>query len=150
MAVLLAGDYFDSVGQARRCYGRALEPVCRAFGLTRNEMDVVLFLHNNPEFRRAADIVRHRGMAKSHVSLSVSSLERQGFLRRRFAEGDRRAAYLELTEIGLAVAREGRAVQEDFFRRLFDGISREELALWQEMTRRVQRNIEAVYRDLEG
>lgn len=142
MALLSPIHYFDTLGRAQRAYGKAMEPVCREYGLTRNELDVLLFLHNNPGFDRAADIVSHRGIAKSHVSLSVSALERRGLIARQFAPADRRTAHLALTEGGLAIACAGRAIQECFFRSLFAGISREELALWQALMERVQTNIE--------
>lgn len=139
--------YFDAMGQARKSYGRALEPICKAWGLTRNELDVLLFLHNNPGFDRAADIVRHRGIAKSHVSLSVSVLEHRGFLGREYTQADRRTAHLRLTEQGLAIARQARQEQEHFFRRLFAGLSQQELELWQTLIQKVQNNIEIMEKE---
>lgn len=137
-------QYFDTLGQARKSYGKTLEPLCKQWNLTRNELDVLLFLHNNPEFDRAADIVSHRGIAKSHVSLSVSMLEHRGFLQRQFAPNDRRTAHLALTPAGLAIAQAGRDLQEGFFRRIFAGISPEELRLWQTLIGKVQKNIETI------
>lgn len=134
--------YFDTISQVRKSYARVLEPVCRQWGLTRNELDVLLFLHNNPEFDRAADIVRHRGIAKSHVSLSVSALEHRGLLECHAAPGDRRAIHLGLTDSGITIAQEGRSLQEAFFRRLFAGISPKELEKWKELTKIVQNNIQ--------
>lgn len=136
--------YFDTLNQARKSYSKALEPVCDRWGLTRNELDVLLFLHNNPGYDRAADIVHRRGIAKSHVSLSVSMLEHRRLLQRQFAPADRRTAHLELTEEGRAIAREARAIQEGFFRKLFAGIPPEKLELWQEMIQTVQKNIEEI------
>lgn len=140
-------QYFDTMGQARKSYGRALEPVCKAWGLTRNELDVLLFLHNNPGFDRAADIVRHRGIAKSHVSLSVSVLEHRGFVRREFTRADRRTAHLLLTQEGLTIARQARQEQERFFRRIFAGLSAQELELWQGLIQKVQNNIETMEKE---
>lgn len=140
-------QYFDTMGQARKSYGRALEPVCKAWGLTRNELDVLLFLHNNPGFDRAADIVRHRGIAKSHVSLSVSMLEHRGFVRREFTQADRRTAHLLLTQEGLTIARQARQEQERFFHRIFAGLSAQELELWQGLIQKVQNNIETMEKE---
>lgn len=142
MEIPLTASYFDIVGQAKKSYGRYLEPLCRSWKLTRNELDVLLFLYNNPDYDRAADIVHRRGIAKSHVSLSVSALEARGLLHRRFTPEDRRTAHLVLTENGRAVAAEGRAIQEQYFSRVFDGIAPEELARWQALTERVRANIE--------
>lgn len=135
-------NYFDIVGRAKKSYGKALEPVCRRWELTRNELDVLLFLHNNPAFDRAADIVHRRGIAKSHVSLSVTTLERRGLLLRRFTPGDRRTAHLGLTDAGAAIAKEGRAAQEAYFSKVFDGIPQEDLMIWWELMEKVRENVD--------
>ena len=60
-------NYFDTMARAQKGYARLLEPICKKWDLTRNELDVMLFLANNPDYDRAADIVTNRGLAKSHV-----------------------------------------------------------------------------------
>ena len=100
--------YFDTLTQSQKIYTRQLEPVCRKWELTRSELDVLLFLYNNPQYTRAADIVAHRGMTKSHVSLSVVNLEQRRFLERQFSAEDRRAANLFLTPEGRQIAAEGK------------------------------------------
>ena len=136
--------YFDILGQCRKAYSRQLEPVCKNRALTRSEVDVLLFLYNNPEFDRAADIVTRRGMTKSHVSMSVASLVDRGLLQRHSAPEDRRTVRLRLTEPGQAIAAEAREAQQLFFDRLYRGISQEELALWEQITQKVCRNIEDI------
>lgn len=135
-------NYFDILGQSQRAYGRQLEPVCKKWQLTRNELDVMLFLYNNPEFDRAADIVTRRGIAKSHVSMSVASLTARGLLERRFSETDRRTAHLSLTEQGSAIAGEAREAQKAFFALLYDGVTEEEFRQWDSITRKICGNIE--------
>ena len=134
--------FLDIMTKAQKHYGKHLEPVCKKWELTRNEMDVLLFLHNNPQFDRAADIVNHRGIAKSHVSLSVNDLEVRGFLIRHFEPTDRRTAHLSLTEQGQAVAKEGCQAQHRFFSELYAGITEDEFSRWKIITQKVCRNIE--------
>ena len=134
--------YFDTIAKAQKSYARCMEPLCREFGLTRCELDILLFLFNNPEFRRAADIVEHRGIAKSHVSLGVKSLEGRGLLRRGFPQEDRRTVQLILTEEGLSMAAKARDVQRDYFTRIYTGVTQEEFALWQAVTDKVCKNID--------
>ena len=119
-------DFFDILTHARKLYAQTLEDVCAAHALTRNELDVLLFLANNPEYDRAADIVAHRGMAKSHVSLSVSTLEEKGFLVRREDGEDRRTVHLKLTELAQPVVELGRARQQAFFQRIHSSLTPEE------------------------
>lgn len=137
-------NYFDVMQRFRKLYDRALEPVCRQWNLTRNELDVLLFLANNPGKDRAADIVSNRGISKSHVSMSVCSLEARGLLVRREDPKDRRTVHLELTGGAAEIVNAGREVQETYFRRIFEGISRKELDLWREFTDRVCENIVAM------
>lgn len=134
--------YFDTLNKSQSIYSRFLEPVCRSRDLAQSELDVLLFLYNNPQYDRAADIVAHRGMAKSHVSVSVTGLENRGFLVRNGSESDRRTVHLVLTEAGRQVAEEGRQAQQDFFGRLYSGLDEQELKLWEVITEKVRKNIE--------
>ena len=134
-------DYFDAMASARKSYAKLLEPICQQWKLTRNELDILLFLYNNPEFDRAADIVSRRGIAKSHVSLSVASLEEKGLLLRRFSTTDRRTAHLELPEPGKIIAAQAREAQLGYLTVLYQGISPEEFEVWRNITQKVRENI---------
>lgn len=67
----------------KRGYAAALHPVEQSYQLTRNELDVLLFLSNNPGFDTARDMVEMRGLTKSHVCKSVDALTRRSFLAAR-------------------------------------------------------------------
>ena len=133
-------SFWDHMMCLRKQYARMLEPVCREWTLTRNELDVMLFLANNPGFDRAADIVERRGIAKSHVSLAVARLERDGFLERVSDPQDHRAARLALTEKGRKAARAGQQAQRIFFEALYTGISREERELLRKILCKIMEN----------
>ena len=133
--------YFEMVMQARKGYIRAMEPICSQWDLTHNELDVILFLFNNPQLDRASDVSLHRGMAKSHVSLSVASLEAKGLLLRQPDEQDRRTVHLKLLEDALDIARQGRDTQHAFFSRIYAGLTPEELEIWAGITEKVSANI---------
>ena len=143
-------NYFDVRGAAVKSYARVLEPVCQEGKLTRNELDILLFLYNNPAFDRAADIVSRRGIAKSHVSLGVTGLEEKGLLVRQPDEHDRRITHLQLTDPGRNIAAQARELQIRFFRALFQGLSQEELKLWSELVRKVSRNAENLEKALDN
>ena len=142
MAFRHISRFFDIFSKSQKAYSRQLEPVCRQWDLTRSEVDVLVFLYNNPEFDRAADIVTHRGMTKSHVSLSVASLADRGLLERRTSPEDRRTVRLKLIGDGLTVAEDARKAQEQFFRQLYQGVSAEELEAYNAVIQKVFQNIE--------
>lgn len=134
-------NFFDAMSRAKKEYTRCLEPVCRDFRLTQNELAVLLFLNNNPGLDRAADIVSCRGIAKSHVSLAVSTLEARSILSRRFDASDRRACHLVLTEKGAEIAEAGTARQRQFFDALYTGISDQERAQMRAVIQKIMDNI---------
>jgi MarR family transcriptional regulator for hemolysin len=134
-------NYFDAMASAQKSYAKLLEPICQEWKLTRTELNVIVFLYNNPGYDRAADIVAHRGIAKSHVSLSVASLEEKGLLRRRYSELDRRTAHLELLEQGQRIAAQAREKQVQYFSALYRGVAPEELEIWKNITQKVWDNI---------
>ena len=135
-------NYFDSVQRVKREYNRILEPVCQQWSLTRNEVDILLFLHNNPEFDRAADIVAGRGIAKSHVSLSVNTLEQKGYLDRITDPVDRRTIHLKLTEASSPITQQARFLQQKFFAFLHQDITPEEMETWRTVAKKIEINIQ--------
>ncbi len=137
-------NYFDIMARAQKGYARLLDPVCKKWDLTRNELDVLLFLANNPSLDRAADIVSHRGMAKSHVSLSISKLENRGFLVRREDPADRRTVHLSLTDSTLPITETGRMAQTRFFSYLHQDITREEIEMMMHFTQKIGENIKNI------
>ena len=134
-------SYFDILPRAQKGYARMLEPVCRKWDLTRNELDILLFLLNNPGLDRAADIVTRWGIAKSHVSQSVGTLEGKGLLLRVEDSADRRTVRLRLTDLGMPVALEGREAQNRFFDRIHQGLTEEDLALMRKLMQTICSNI---------
>ena len=138
---VIQSGMMDTLPLAKKKYDALMEPLCRRFELTRNELDVLLFLANNPSFDRAADIVRIRQMTKSHVSLSITNLEQRGLLTRAYDPDDRRTAHLQLTDAAREITEAGACIQEQFFACVFADLSEEELILWRSILERVCRNI---------
>ena len=135
------GNFLDSVQHAKRAYSKYQEPVCRQWNLTQKELDILLFLYNNPTYDRAVDIVNLRGITKSHVSISVRSLEEKAFLLCSVHPNDHRTVRLELTDLGRHVAAQARQAQEAFFRALYEGIDPDALAVWNRVRNQISENI---------
>ena len=137
-------NYFDTLARAQRGYARLLDPICKKWDLTRNELDVLLFLANNPEQDRAVDIVNNRGMSKSHVSLSITNLESRGLLIRREDQTDRRTVRLTLTEKAREITDTGRMAQRRFFTYLHQGVTQEQIEMMVDFARKVSENIKNI------
>lgn len=119
-------NYFDFLSSVLELYQRMLSPICDEFALSSMELTILMFLSNNPEYDTAAEIVRNRHLAKSHVSTSVRSLEEKGLVRKEQRNGNHRSHHLVLCEKSKDIIQKGKAVQDQFFRKLFRGISEEQ------------------------
>lgn len=137
-------NYFDTMARAQKGYARLMDPICKKWELTRNELDVLLFLANNPEYDRAVDIVNNRGLSKSHVSLSINSLESRGLLIRTEDPNDRRTVHLMLTEASREITAQGQMAQRRFFSYLHQGVTQEQIQLMVEFAQRVSENIKNI------
>ncbi len=125
----------------RSLYIACVEPVCRDYGVTRTELDILLFLAKDPQCDTAAEIVNRRYLAKSHVSTSLRSLERGGFLTRHGGLTDRRRIHLSLSERAAPVVRAGQAAQAAVLEVITAGLDREDRALLLGYLARAERNI---------
>lgn len=136
-------NYFDIMNHAKKAYGRMLEPICRKWNLTINELDVILFLANQPGLDRAVDIVNKRGLSKSHVSASIADLESRGMLFRTEDPADRRTVHLSLTKMTDEIVKSGRQAQRRFFQQLHQGVTPEQFAALAALTQTVSENLKA-------
>ena len=114
----------------RRQYSHLLEKVSYSWGLTRAEMDVLLFLANNPTLDRAADVVEVRGLTKSHVSIAVKALCDRGFLETHQDASDRRVIHLKPTAAATDVIAAGQEAQCAHIKRIFSCFTPEEMQQW--------------------
>ena len=97
-------------------------------GLTMREINVLLFLANNPRLDTARDVTEYRGIAKSQVSEAVEILTGRGLLCRTADAADRRVIHLAITEAGGPLARQAQEIQDACWRGLLMDVTPEEQA----------------------
>lgn len=127
--------------QLKRGYDVMCREVEQAYSLTRNEIDILLFLSNNPGCDTARDIVELRALSKSHVCKSVESLTRRGFLSGTQDERDRRCTHLRLLPAAAPAVEACRDVQRRFARRLYAGVTEEEHAAMDRVMQKIISNL---------
>ena len=125
------------IRQFRRYYDRQFEDLLAASGLSMREMDVVLFLANNPGCDTAREVAELRGLAKSQVSAAVDLLAGRGLLRRLPDRTDRRVVHLALTDQGTALSRAGKEIQSRCLETLLSGLSQPEADCFQTLREKV-------------
>lgn len=132
-----------------KLYGGLFAPLLERHGLTQLEMDILLFLANNPACDTARDIVEKRRLAKSHVSVGVEALTARGLLERLRQGGNRKTIHLRLTAAAAPIVEEGRVVQRGYGERLLAGFTEEDRRQLEHLMDRVAENVEAALKELE-
>lgn len=135
--------FLDRFQEMRRLYDRVMAPVLEQYRLTKLEMDILLFLANNPERNTARDMVELRHLAKSHVSVGVDSLVRRGLVERRYQPGNRKVIRLGLLPAAAELVAVGREAQRRYGEILLAGVAPEERAALAGLLDRVRDNVAA-------
>lgn len=134
---------FEIYQPMKKYYASCIAPVMEQYHMTRAEVDIILFLANNPEFDTAKEIIEVRGMTKSQTSLSVASLISKGYLAGSFQDGDRKTIHLIIQDAAKEMIRSGQKAQKLFQLSLEDGLTPEELNIMNKCMHQVGKNIRA-------
>ncbi len=110
-----------------KLYEKQMEPISREYDLTAMELNILLFLANNPEYDTAKDIVERRYLTKSHVSISIRSLEERNLLRKENRNGNHRTTHLVLLPEADKIIRRGQNAQASYMETLMAGLSEAEV-----------------------
>ena len=115
--------------------------------MTRMELDVLLFLANNPGFDTATDIIEQKHFTKSHVSSSVKQLEARGYLQGEFYPGNHKTIHLKILPEAKESVCDGQNAQKNFFSCVFQGISQEETCLMERIYGKINENIQKALKE---
>lgn len=134
-------EFWDNLLLLKGLYDRMLDPVAQRRQLTRMELDLLLFLHNNPAHNTAAEAVRLRQWTKSHVSAAVHALKARGLLAARHPDGNRKTLRLTPLPAAQPILQEGREAQWTFFQSMRRGFTPEEERTLESISEKIARNV---------
>ena len=134
-------EFWDQIFLFKRLYDQTIEPITRRWGITRMELDILLFLANTPAYDTAADIVERRQLTKSHVSVSIQSLVRRGWLERTYRPGNRKSVHLRLLPPSAPAVAAGQSAQSALRAQLSQGMTAEERAALESAFTRIGENL---------
>ena len=118
--------FWDQHKTITRYYEILMSSVCEKYQLKHLEYDILMFLHNNPQYRTAADIVRDRGfIAKKTDPVNKKHIE------------------LDLLEPANELVRDGLLAQRQFTEQMLRGLTPEDIAVCKRVFQQVCSNAEA-------
>ena len=133
--VLLAANMFGKL------YTKKILEVASKYNMNKVEVDILLFLNNNPQYDTAKDIVEVRGIAKSYVSKSIDKLVEKKLLSLNVDKKDRRIVHLKVESSANTVIKEALEAQKKYVDTIYNGISKEEKDVLKSIMDKIIKNI---------
>ena len=128
-------------------YTGMFDDMQKRLGMTQMEINILLFLANNPDMDTAAEVVSACRLSKSQVSMAVENLAQKGYLS-RMTEG--RRIHLQLLPAADEVIREGAACRKEFTDMVLEGVSPEERERLNVLLLRVAENAREAIARMDG
>lgn len=128
-------------------YTNCVETVCEKHQITRIELDILLFLVNNPHFDTATKIIEIRYLSKSQVSASIKRLEKCGYLKKEYARDNRKTAHLKVCEKALDIVVDGKKAQKRFVEIMLQGFSEDEKECMKHSFEHIWKNINSYLKE---
>ena len=141
MKLQTPSNVFDMTKFLMKLQEKYLESVRYEFNLSRIEIIILTFLHNNPSYDSARDIVEFRMLQRGNVSAAVDTLEKKGYLTRYTDPDDKRIIHLKLTGQTDDIVRAIEEKQEALVSCIFAGFSEDEKKNFAAYNARLYQNV---------
>ncbi|OEH85146.1 hypothetical protein BHU72_05915 [Desulfuribacillus stibiiarsenatis] len=127
--------------QFKKLYEKKCHQISEKYGLTKLEIEILLFLENNKQYDTAKDIVDLKFFAKSHVSKAITSLITKGYLHSNHDSMDRRCVHLKISDYAKPLLEEAKEMRKNLLMIIFKDISLEERKLMAIVAKKLSKNI---------
>jgi DNA-binding MarR family transcriptional regulator len=138
-------DYYVEIlfkgQQFKKIYERIYNQISTKYGLTKIEIEILLFLDKNQSYDTAKDIVELKFYAKSHVSKAIDSLIHKGYVLGVLDEHDRRCVHLKIADAAEPIVGEANEMRDNLINILFKDITLEEKRIMECVAKKVTNNI---------
>lgn len=131
-------------------YKTSFSKCSKEYKLTQLDIDVLLFLRNNPINNTAQDIVEYRYLAKSNVSKSIENLRKLGYITSKTDESNRRIQRLFLNEDKLKIIDELLECQTAFFSNLKEEFTQDDIDKIIEYAQRIDEKTKNIIKENIG
>lgn len=111
----------------RKLYSKSLKAVADKYGLKNNEISILSYLSSNKDKNTASNIVTDLMFTKSHVSMSIDSLVKLGYIEKQADEKDKKIMHLLLREKANDVIADLQVARGKLNEQMFKGFSNEEV-----------------------
>ena len=128
-------------GEFKRLLESQFSEIRKKYDLKKVDMEVLFFLSNCDDEDTPTDIYRHLKLNRGHVSQAIDDLCRRNLIVAIPDRNDRRFMHYKISDRAEAIIRDIASVSEEIDRKIFMGISEEEMILYKKITDKVYYNI---------
>ncbi|MDO4500515.1 MAG: MarR family transcriptional regulator [Erysipelotrichaceae bacterium] len=137
--------FWNFIREFEEAYDYHRKKIMKSFELSAIEVDVLAFVSNNPSLNTAADVVRYKKIAKSHVSLAVKSLIDKGYLRKEVDEKDKKKYHLIPCEKAEVIVDFARRERDEFIKVIDQSITEEDKQSFREVMLKIENSLKKEY-----
>ena len=128
-------------GQFKKLLDEQSAELRRKYDLKKAELEILYFLSRCGEHNTSTDIHYQLMMNKGHISQAVDSLCRRNFIMAIPDKEDRRYIHYEILDSAQEIVGEMAKRREEMNRKIFEGISEEELKVFAVVSAKIRNNI---------
>lgn len=140
----------DGLSASKYLYQSMLKPICEKHELTISEIQILMYLSNDPLKNTSRDISEKLHMKKSIVSISLKDLQDRGYIHSEHLADNLRSLHSYINEDALKVIEECKNVEKEYEKIVTKGFSKEEKDGFIEMLKRISMNVVAFKKEMSS
>ena len=117
----------EAIDKIKSAYHNKCLSIIEKFDISYIDFALIMFFANNKDKTTAKEFCERRDFKANVVSLHVDKLAKEGYLERECHSTDRRKINLSITNKCDKIIKEGHKMQNEFFSKIVNGLSKEEL-----------------------
>ena len=126
-----------------RRHRAATESIVDEIGLHRGQHQLLMYLSQHDHFISQKQIADDFQISPAAVATGLKKLEKDGYITRAAHPEDNRYNTIRVTEKGLAIVKKSCESFDRIDRAMFDGLTEEELAVYERLLDKLQSNLSA-------
>lgn len=141
-------NYIISFRKAKKLYKKFLENDMKKYGLSQNEIEIIMYLKRNPKENMAKDIVEYLGISKGMISRSIDFLINKEIVEIEKDKIDKRVGRIKISKKSTNLIEDLERSSNRFFKNLIAGVSNEKIDIFTEVLSDMINNLEILEEDI--
>lgn len=130
----------------KKIFDEAFKNVKKKYTLTTNEILFLLQLDRNERNNSASEIVDELMITKSHLSKSIDSLYKRGYIEKMIDEIDKKIVRLFISSNCDELMIELKRIEKEMYKKIVAGINKDDLIVFERVLKQIQNNFENFYK----